>query len=92
MVKGFEELPMKPPQETQKPPKRKSVYYLKTMIEGELFVLWRTHSNGGAEWVRWATIGTKKPLRYKTVQTAQAACGRYLSNRITEITIGVWND
>jgi len=69
------------------PPKQ--YYLVMTFDDGDYF-LWKTHTNGGPEWCKVSEMGRKKPLRYKTIQTAMRAKGMYTNNH-PDAGIEVWN-
>lgn len=90
MLPGFDAIPEEP--KAQPKPSQKTRYYLRIQsLKGEWYFLWKTHSNGGCEWVAEDTAGRKRPLFYKTVNGAQRQLTSYTSSMVLEAKhVAVW--
>ncbi len=67
-------------------PKVKHEWYIRTQFKGDWLFLWKTHTNGGGEWVHESALtingGKRKPLRYKTNAGAKYAVKRHLNSDV----------
>lgn len=69
-------------------PKVKAFYYIYVLDDGVEWFVWKTHSNGGAEWCKRSDHPKRKPLRYKTHSGAKRQASWYSSDGL----VGVWKD
>lgn len=79
------------PEVTKKSKRKVTEYYIRVNAGDGYHFIWKTHTNGGAEWEHEYKLvtngGKKKPLRYKTYSGAKRMAQFYADRA----EVAVWN-